>query len=142
MSKRPGDPGYPANWCIHFRSMGKYDTCEKGVRFDSFKGADAKMDRMPCFTTPVGVEKAPCEHRRVPTQEEVVAHKEWVRGQTHLLGTVMIGILPWREKWQGRNHHEVVECPACKGRLHLSIAGSRSHVHGRCETVNCVSWME
>jgi hypothetical protein len=36
MSKRPGDPGYAAGWCIHYRASrisGKgYDTCEAGVR--------------------------------------------------------------------------------------------------------------
>lgn len=37
---------------------------------------------------------------------------------------------------------EVVECPACKGRLHLSIAAYNGHVHGKCETDGCVAWME
>lgn len=56
--------------------------------------------------------------------------------------TVLKGIAPWRAKWRGKSHREVVECPACKGRLHLSINAYNSHVHGRCETDGCVEWME
>jgi hypothetical protein len=141
MSKRPGDPGYAAGWCIHFRSMGKHDTCEKGVRYDSFTGEDRTMARRPCFTEGTH-ERAPCENRRVPTKEEVAAHEQWVKGRMAVLGTVMVGIAPWRDKWKGKSHREVVDCPACAGRLHLSIAAYNGHVHGRCETAGCVDWME
>lgn len=55
---------------------------------------------------------------------------------------VLKAILPWREKWRGKSHSEVIECPACKGNLHLSISKGNNHVHGRCETKGCVAWME
>jgi len=49
----------------------------------------------------------------------------------------------WRVKGKpATNRSEVVECPACKGRLHLSQAAYNGHVHGKCETDGCVSWME
>lgn len=50
----------------------------------------------------------------------------------------------WRT-WSKKNRvskAEVVECPVCKGKLHLSQAAYNGHVHGRCETKECVSWME
>lgn len=37
---------------------------------------------------------------------------------------------------------EVIECPACKGRLLLSQSAYNGHVHGKCETEDCLSWME
>jgi len=41
------------------------------------------------------------------------------------------------ESWQG-----VVECPVCKGKLHVSHAEYNGHVHGKCETEGCLAWME
>ena len=34
-----------------------------------------------------------------------------------------------------------IECPACKGTLHYSIAGTNGHMWGRCETKDCLTWM-
>ena len=47
----------------------------------------------------------------------------------------------WRKK-PPFGKQEVIECPACKGRLHLSQSSYNGHVHGHCETKDCVSWME
>lgn len=41
-----------------------------------------------------------------------------------------------------QDRHEIVECPICKGRLHLSQSSFNGHCHGHCETDGCVSWME
>lgn len=78
----------------------------------------------------------------VPTAEEIEAHEKWAKGRQSVLFTVLEGIMPWRVKWTGRTHDETIECPVCKGRLHLSISGYNGHVHGRCETSGCVAWME
>lgn len=50
-------------------------------------------------------------------------------------------VAEWREK-PPIGKAEVIECPVCKGRLHLSQSAYNGHVHGHCETVGCVSWME
>ena len=104
-----------------------------------------KFDERPCFLDDKGNSKPnarPCEHLRRPTPEEIAANEEWFQGRMNTLRTVMLGISEWRKKWKGKSHGEVVECPSCKGRLHLSIAAYNGHVHGQCETENCVSWME
>lgn len=54
---------------------------------------------------------------------------------------VMAVVSVWR-KTPPRGKAEVIECPACAGRLHLSQAAINGHVHGHCETAGCVSWME
>ena len=144
MSKRPGDPGYAANWCIHYQSPSHHKTCEAGIPFTRWDGT--KFDQRPCFMDrDTGMPKPGalgCEHLRCPTPEEIAAHRIWLDERMNLLTTVMKGITPWREKHKGRSHAEVVECPACKGRLHLSIAAYNGHVHARCETEHCASWME
>lgn len=53
-------------------------------------------------------------------------------------------VAAWRT-WTKKNRvgkEEVVECPACKGKLHLSQSAYNGHVWGKCETEGCLSWME
>ena len=149
MSKRLGDPGYAANWCIHYRSphiapgQPELETCEAGVPFSAWRPTTFAV--RPCFLDDNGQSKPgalPCEHLRRPTLEEIAAHEVWLENRMELLSTVMAGIKPWRDAHKGRSAREVVECPACKGRLHLSIAAYNGHVHGKCETEGCASWME
>lgn len=145
MSKRPGDPGYAAGWCIHYRYQRnvKSDeaTCEAGVKYSTFP----KYSQRPCYLTDKGESKPdalPCEHLRRPTPEEIVLHEQWLNERMNTMGIVMEGIHDWRQKNKGRSHQEVVTCTVCQGRLHLSIAAYNGHVHVRCETVGCVSWVE
>jgi hypothetical protein len=54
-------------------------------------------------------------------------------------------VMPVVDKWRKKlpiGKQEIIECPECKGRLHLSQAGGNGHVHARCETDGCVAWME
>ena len=53
---------------------------------------------------------------------------------------VMPVVSEWRKKPFGKQ--EVIECPVCKGKLHLSQSSYNGHVHGKCETPNCVACME
>jgi hypothetical protein len=149
MSKREGDPGYAAGRCIHYRSPSAgggrpgHDTCEAGVDYASFHGV--KFDRRPCFLDTGGCSKPDaiaCEHLRPPSPEEIAAHETWIKGRMSQLGVVMAGIYAWRIKHKGKSHAEIVECPACKGQLSLSISAYNGHVHGHCRTAGCVSWME
>ena len=145
MSKRPGDPGYPDGWCIHYRYVRGSDnpTCEAGMSLNEMAyGKNHKT--APCFLMR-GQPKPgarSCSKLRLPTPEEIAAHNEWSEQRIKRLGDVMVGIADWRAKHRGTNHAEIVECPACKGRLHLAISRRNGHVHGRCETEGCVSWME
>lgn len=34
-----------------------------------------------------------------------------------------------------------VKCPKCGGNLGYSIARSNGHIHGRCDTTDCLAWM-
>lgn len=66
---------------------------------------------------------------------------EEMLGRMAIVGPV---VGKWRT-WTKTNRvakQEVIECPKCKGRLHLSQAAYNGHVHGHCETKGCVSWME
>ena len=47
-----------------------------------------------------------------------------------------------KKEHKGKDWHGVVECPVCRGSLYVSHAAYNGHVHGNCETPDCVSWME
>ncbi len=56
-------------------------------------------------------------------------------------------VMPFVSKWRtkpkpAQDRREVVECPQCKGKLHLSQSSYNGHVHAVCETADCVAWME
>lgn len=55
---------------------------------------------------------------------------------------VLNAIAPWRKANKGKSATDVRECPVCGGRLHLRIAACNGHVHAKCETLDCVAWME
>lgn len=85
----------------------------------------------------------PCGRRIEPTDEQV----QQVRAETdasyarHMMGIRVANA--WRVKPKPKqSRQEVVECPACKGRLHLAQSAINGHVHGECETPSCVKWME
>lgn len=154
MSKRPGDPGYaPGWWCIYYR----YDratkrtadaVCDAGVRYGDVAPGDdyGIFGRLPCFLDAKGVPKhvaaASCPKLRAPTPEEIALHEEWIEKRMGTMRIVQLGIANWRKAHKGKSASEIVECPACNGKLHLSISSYNGHVHGKCETSGCVSWME
>lgn len=150
MAKVPGSPGQRAGWCIHYTAPPRGlrndapHICAAGIDLERFAGT--KFDTRPCFLDKeIGKSKLdaqPCECLRLPTSEEIAAHEGWFTHRMDRMGVVMAGIEPWRAKHRLRSTSEVVECPACKGRLHLSIAAYNGHIHGACETAGCVSWME
>ena len=41
-----------------------------------------------------------------------------------------------------QDRNEVIECPMCKGKLHMFQSSYNGHIHGKCETENCLFWME
>lgn len=146
VSKLKCGPGYRGGWCIHYKAppllfeRDQRHVCEAGVDIETFQ----KFDVRPCFLdngkSKPGALK--CAHLRRPTQEEIAAHEQWHARRMNTLGAVMKAIEPWRKAHKGKSHAETIECPACKGRLHLSIAACNGHVHAQCETEGCVSWME
>lgn len=84
-----------------------------------------------------------CSRRCEPTDEQVL---EYQKDAKRHMDNFVLG-LQVANAWRARNkpktaHQEVVECPACKGRLHLSQNAYNGHVHGKCETAGCLSWME
>lgn len=140
--------------CAHFNGMGLYGQpdkkCEAGVCYKTLQGDDKDdqgryIDRLPCLP-PLSPFQATlpriyCKHFRAKTAEEVDAEEAAMAARMKLHAKVGPAVIAWRQK-PPKGKREVIECPACGGRLHLSQSSYNGHVHGRCETVGCVSWME
>ncbi len=147
--------------CIHFNGM-QNDRCKHGISYEEHwpkgpkpcikfleksarGGTYLKPGEVPASREPwLGADKAkPCEFYQEPTDEQVQADRE--QSEAHLKKTFAALEVAgaWRVKPKPKaDRYEVVECPVCKGRLHLSQSSYNGHVHGKCETDKCVSWME
>jgi len=147
--------------CKHFNGV-QNTMCKRGVSYQVMwpngpkpciqllhksarGGTYLKPGEAPAETKPFpGTDKAkPCPLYQEPTRDEVRADREesdrWL--QRSMEAIKVAGA--WRVKPKpATDRHEVVECPVCKGRLHLGQSAYNGHVHGKCETEGCVSWME
>ena len=156
--------------CIHFTGLRDRESCCKvGVNYSQAFDISKPgiMLRMPCVqyrTLPAdgrgtyikageptvrqeidrrGEQMVPCAHFQEPTQEEVAAdRKESDAYLERTLAAIKVASA-WRVKPKPpEDRFDVLECPVCKGRLHVSQSSYNGHIHGKCETQDCVSWME
>ncbi len=85
----------------------------------------------------------PCSFYEDPTSEEVQSDRENMERHLRNTDLALVFASAWRVKPKPiTDRHEVVDCPVCNGRLHLFQSSYNGHVHGKCETEACVSWME
>lgn len=133
-------PGFRPGWCIHYQNAARHDACKAKIPYKTWDGYP--LARQPCFlvdgkSKPDAVE---CASIRRPTPEEISTNVEWKKARIQRLFTVLQSLADWIAANRGKA--DVLECPACKGRLHISVAACNGHSHGQCETPGCVSWMQ
>jgi hypothetical protein len=140
------DQGFPPGWCVEFRSMARHKTCEAGIDYTALNGGSEyrRMHQLPCF---IRAGEKPgsrihCEHFKAPNAEDIAQHGRWIEDRQKLVMSVKMAISPWRAKHLGSSMSEIVDCPVCGGRLHLSIKAHNDLVQGACATSGCVSWTE
>ena len=135
--------------CVHHTGMLKprNPTCAAGVNYRELGDAAARpvgwVKRMPCIRIENrGDEQiAACASYRQKTAEELAEEAR----QTQQLFDRMVKLIPVVNAWKAkppRGKSEIVDCPICGGRLHLSQSPYNGHVSARCETVGCASFME
>lgn len=145
--------------CIHFNGV-QNKLCDRGVAYANWDGPKPcikfieKSARGGTYLEPgevaaerkpfPGADKAkPCPFWQAPTDEQVQQDRRETE-QALQRATLAIKVASaWRVRPKpAQDRQEVVECPACKGRLHLSQSSYNGHVHGKCETAGCVQWVE
>lgn len=145
--------------CIHFNGV-QNNLCKRGVAYSNWAGpkpcirfieksangstslrpGEVAAERKPF----PGADKAkPCPFYQEPTDEQVQADRAETEAWLERTKVALKVAAEWRVRPKpAQDRHEVKECPICKGRLHLSQSAYNGHVHGKCETQDCVSWME
>jgi hypothetical protein len=100
------------------------------------------VKRIPCLK--INEDAPPCHLRVFPTKEE--AEAEDAAFEAHIADFMkhmpiacnrIIEIARETNASAG-----VIDCPKCGGSLHWSRARSNGHVHAKCETADCLGWME
>jgi len=154
--------------CIHYAGFLTEGCCNAGVNYrDAFGGEAGIVLRMPCHQFRIlpahgrgtyikageptirkeidrrGQAMIPCKLLRLPTDDEVEQDRKETDAMFERVMAGMKVAAEWRVKPKpDQDRHGVLECPVCKGRLHVSQSAYNGHVHGKCETEDCVSWME
>lgn len=138
------------NYCTHYAPKPgslKQDYCALGCDA-SQRMNDARDAGEPQMTPCIGGHTTPNVLRLCPKWERrSLEHAEKrADAMEEMLGRMEI-VMPVVSKWRVQpkpesDRQEVIECPKCKGRLHLSQSSYNGHVHGKCETDGCVSWMD
>jgi hypothetical protein len=146
MKDREATIAFEMNYCQHY-------TRGKGADMICRAGMDLKVIQRVA-TKPNGIKWGPCigghtlddPHSICPhwirrTREQGEKRADGVAKSLRIMSVVMPVVDEWRKK-EPIGKAEVIECPECKGRLHLSQSSYNGHVYGKCETPDCVSWME
>ncbi len=59
------------------------------------------------------------------------------------VGDVLRCMIAAKEKYkEAGERYGMMQCPKCKGMIHWMVNGSRGHTAGRCETDDCIQWIE
>lgn len=135
--------------CVHFNGIGN-PTCRAGVRYD-----DVRVDHAPIPYTSRGRDYtairslpcnvnlnhcgAACERQEFMTREQAEREEAEQRAEFEHIMTARRLVVEATANAGGAGH---VTCPKCGGRLGYSQAASNGHVWAKCETLNCLGWME
>lgn len=146
MKSREEVIAFEMNYCQHYgRGKGADMVCAAGVDLNTMQkvATGAKAIKWgPCIEGhTLANPHEHCPHWIRRTREQGEKRADAYEKSVMMMTVVMPVVDKWREKLPfGKS--EVIECPVCKGRLHLSQSSHNGHVHGKCETPDCVAWME
>lgn len=147
--------------CIYFNGI-QNKTCLRGVDYNSTwpdgpkpciqwipisarGGTHLRPGEEPIERRPMkgAAEATPCQFREEPTDEDVQRSRaEWEADVNKTIAAIKIAV-QWSVKPKpDADRRGEVKCPICEGKLHLFQSAYNGHVHGKCETDGCVSWME
>lgn len=150
MKDRQDHIDFDRNYCTHYAPKPgmrlKDDSCALGCDASAMFKKAREMGGQPSMAPCIGGHNCADVHAICPkwerrSLEHAEARADHIIESMRNMTLVGPAVKAWRNKLP-KGKQEVIECPACKGRLHLSQSSYNGHVHGHCETKDCVSWME
>jgi hypothetical protein len=114
--------------CIYFNGTVK-ENCEQGIAYkDVMKN---RLLDIPCFSKTGFV----CEKYKEPTDEQL-KEQENKRNKSFKGMCEAIKLIKETKK-----QHGTINCPVCGKKLGFTVSGYNGHIHGQCESDNCLAWM-
>ncbi|MAT51148.1 MAG: hypothetical protein CMK32_08195 [Porticoccaceae bacterium] len=126
--------------CRHRCSMMK-ECCKAGVVFEKLRERRQEGESLPCYWVE-GMKPMNCASFDPVTAKESAEDDEEIQRTIARFMTAGAVIAEVKKEHKGRNWTGTKDCPVCGGKLHMSHAACNGHVHGRCETDDCLAWME
>lgn len=128
--------------CKHFNGVGNTPPCLKGIDIRELVGGPdlGWVTRLPCIKR--NKNPIPCDQFEDFTQEELQAIEDDFKEIEDMFETVQPVIDKIKIDHRNKNWEGIVECPICKGTLHITHVAINGHTCGKCETKECISWME
>lgn len=125
-----------AKKCIHFNGI-LNKTCKAGVCYECIRD-------LPCFRKSAAVDVKPtsCASCEWPTEEYITSFMAVILESEAKAAKAADLCEKIRVEHKGHDWEGVEVCPVCKGKLHISHAGYNGHLMVKCETENCLAWME
>jgi hypothetical protein len=127
--------GQIENRCKHFNGIFINKACAAGI---SYEGQEPR--HRPCFKDEGS--DITCPQRDFPSPAEVDKELADIEENNSRMNLIYPLIARIKKDHAGSDWSGAERCPACGGNLHLSHASLNGHVWGKCETPNCVAWME
>lgn len=127
------------NQCTHFTGV-QHDTCSAGLKYSEARGAG----KLPCLRD--YADGATCPRAQFQTRDEAekqAAQDDAAFARTMLAHRAAHDDAKAKHFGKGQGGADSCACPVCeKGRIYYRVAGYNGHMHAKCETDGCVSWME
>ncbi len=149
MKDRQEHIDFERNYCAHYAPKpgmtNRQDYCALGCGA-SQRMKDARAANEPSMTPCIGGHKTPnvlnlCPKWERRSLEHAEKRADGIEKSMKQLTIAAPFISAWRKKLP-LGKQEVVECPVCKGRLHLSQSSYNGHVHVKCSTPDCINFIE
>jgi hypothetical protein len=133
--------------CVHFKGI-QHDLCGAGINIRQLVGGPELgwAARLPCLLMDAEKCTVVCESRKLLTRDEAEAEvsKDRERMKRTLKAVAAAHDDAGRKGFKvGLGGADSMPCPLdCGGRLYYRVASVNGHMHAKCETDGCVSWME
>ena len=130
--------------CVHFNGI-MNQCCDAGVNYKELAGdVPGYGNRIPCISKYVGPGVVECDKRQEPTDQQIAEYQQKVKESMERVAKIRKAIVdeigPWKKGTPGTSGS--IPCPCCDGEVSFSRAGYNGHVHARCSSPDCASWME
>lgn len=118
--------------CRHFTGI-MQEKCGLGISYLEVRDESARPYRWPCTGEECAIS---CDWKELRTAEEVEAEDREFEDRMKFLAKARDAIVALKIP------HGRTDCPRCGAGLWFRVSSYNGHVHAKCDTKDCLSWME